>query len=82
MSDKIISVFFDNLGITFIGMATLMVFLLTFSIAGLNKYSKWQCNNYETMTGFESKYVEWDACYIKGSDSIFIRYDSNYKSVN
>jgi len=48
---------------------------------GVNKHERWSCANYEAVTGFETKYIEWEYCYIKGSDGVFIRYDEKYKSV-
>jgi hypothetical protein len=79
---KVKKVFFDDWGLTGIGMlcAALLGVLLLAGVA--NSYTGWKCSNYEKVTGFETKYISFDACYVKGSNDIFMRYDSNYKTVN
>ncbi len=73
--------FVDGYGLTGYSVIYLLVAALVLLLSGANKYGRWQCSNYEQVTGFEVKYIEWDSCYIKGSDDVFIRYDKNYKSV-
>ena len=34
----------------------------------INKYETYACNNYEIVTGTETKYSSFDACYVKTPD--------------
>lgn len=79
---KVKKMFFDDYGLTGIGILCAAILGIGFLFVIANSHIKWQCSNYEEITGFESKYVNYDACYIKGSDGIFIRYDSKYKTIN
>lgn len=81
MLNKIKNHFVNEWGVT--GYLVIYICLIFFILLalGANKYSRWQCSNYTEATGFESKYIEWDSCFIKGSDGVFIRYDDKYKIV-
>ena len=41
-------------------------------------YGEYTCNNYEALTGTETKHVPWDACYVK-VEGRFMRWDE-YKA--
>lgn len=73
--------FIDKYGLTGYSIIYLCVIGITLLCFGINKYERWLCGNYAQVTGFETKYINWDSCYIKGSDNVFIRYDEKYKSV-
>jgi len=77
-----IKYFYDGRDITGLGFTCGILLILVFCVVGGNSYTKWKCNNFEEVTGFEVKYISFDACYVKGSDGVFIRYDSKYKSIN
>jgi hypothetical protein len=81
MLNKIKKHFVNGWGITGYSMIYIASIAFLLMMTGANKYSRWQCSNYTEATGFESKYIEWDSCFIKGSDGVFIRYDDKYKSV-
>lgn len=70
-----------GLGFTLV-TTCIIVLVVALMFVGGNSYTKWQCNNYKEVTGFEVKYIDFDACYIKGSDGVFVRYDSKYKNIN
>lgn len=57
---------FGTLGITTLAIGGLLV--------GGNIHSRYQCNNYETVTGIETRYIEWDTCYIS-TESGWQRWD-------
>lgn len=46
---------------------------------GADLLLKRSCDNYEEITGRESKYISFDACYVKTVEHKWIRYDSGYK---
>ena len=73
--------FIDELGLTFYSMFYAFVICAILLLVVENKYKRFLCKNYEEVTGFKVRYIDWDACYIKGGDGIFIRYDKKYKSV-
>lgn len=73
--------FYDNYGVTWLSFLIIAIVGLILMIISINSYTRWQCNNYEIVTGFEVKYIDYDECYIKNTDGIFIRYDAKYKSV-
>jgi hypothetical protein len=75
-------VFFDDWGLTGIGMISVFIALIVLVALLGNSYTGWQCKNYELITGFETKYVDFDVCYIKDSSGVFVRYDNKFKSVN
>jgi hypothetical protein len=64
-------------GYSFIYIAIMVLALMLF---GVDNYQGWQCGNYQKITGLESRYISWDACYIKTSEDGWVRYDSNYKN--
>ena len=82
MLNKIKSHFFVYGGLSGNSLIYMVVIIIYLLFAGVNKYERWSCGNYEMVTGFESKYIEWEHCYIKGSDGVFIRYDEKHKSVD
>lgn len=43
-------------------------------LVGGNEYIRYQCSNYEIVTGKETRYVNYDACYIKSAQG-FERWD-------
>lgn len=32
--------------------------------SAINAFSRYQCSNYERITGKETTYAEWDSCYV------------------
>ena len=61
------------LGFVFILMAFVAV-----SAIGTNAYMKYQCKNYARITGKETRYAEFDICYVE-TDRGFQRWDE-YKA--
>lgn len=59
--------------VTAISLAIVLIVIVS-EIVG-----QYQCNNYQDITGRESKWVFIDACYVKGDGGKWIRYDSAYK---
>ena len=51
-------------------------------VEGTNSHTQWQCDNYAEMTQQDTKFIRYDACYVKGLDGKFKRYDSKYRSNN
>ena len=47
-------------------------------IAGQNYYNSWTCGNFAELSKVETKYVNWDTCYVKAGDQ-FIRYEEYMK---
>ena len=47
-----------------------------------NEYSKYLCSNYQKVTGVETTFVSFDACYIKGDSGRFERYDGTLRNNN
>ena len=75
--------FFNGYGdLSYWSLFYIGVICVGLTFAGENQYEKWLCGNYEQVTGFQTKYINFDSCYIKGGDGVFIRYDDKYKSVN
>ena len=69
----------DSWGITGFGLIYLFILIVSISIFAAIKWSEWSCDNYQKITGFESKFIAFDACYVKNEDGRFIRYDAYYK---
>ena len=67
--------FWDRYGLTLFGLICIWCIV----ISGAVKWSEWSCDNYQKITGFESKFIAFDACYVKNEDGRFIRYDAYYK---
>jgi len=61
------------LGFVFIVMA-----LVSSCAIGANAYIRYQCEKYAQITGKDTRYVEFDSCYIKTSEG-FQRWDE-YKA--
>ncbi|AOT26995.1 hypothetical protein VaK_0049 [Vibrio phage VaK] len=85
MLERIKSHFVDRYGLTGYSIAYLILTVPALLIALLffagNAYNRYVCDSYQNVTGFETRYVNFDSCYIKGSDNVFIRYDNKYKSI-
>ena len=79
--NKIINHFYDDCELTANSLMYMIIIMLLLIAVGFDRYYSWQCDNYQEVTGFESMYVEWDACFIKGSDGVFVKYDDKYKGV-
>lgn len=65
----------------------IVFFLLTLSIIiGIfviaNEYSEYLCSNYQKVTGVETTFMSFDACYIKGDNGRFERYDDTLRNNN
>lgn len=69
----------DSWGITGFGLIYSFLVIVSLFIFAAIKWSEWSCDNYQEVTGFESKFIAFDACYVKNKNGIFIRYDSYYK---
>jgi len=48
-------------------------------LLAVNYYEEYRCNNYQEVTGRDSKWVFMDECYVKKYDNTWIKYDSKYK---
>lgn len=79
--NKLKAHFYNSYGLSGYSVVYIFIIGMWMLLTGVNSYTGWKCNNYEQVAGFEVKYVEWDACYIKGSDGRFVRYDSYYKDI-
>jgi hypothetical protein len=73
--------FVNIYGLTGYSIAYICIVSIVLIFLGADEYNEWLCDNYEQVTGFDSKYINWDGCYVKDSDNVFIRYDQKYKSV-
>lgn len=62
-----------------LGLAIFFVAIITPTIIACNFYNQWQCSNFERVTGRETSYIFFDACYVRNNSGEFVRYDSNYK---
>lgn len=51
---------------------------LAVAVAGLHFYGKYQCNNYQEITGKKTKYASFDTCYVETVNG-FQRWDE-YKA--
>lgn len=60
------------------GLAVIVLFCFGVFAIVVNEYTNYQCNNYQQLTGKETKYVQFDICYIK-TDAGWQRYDE-YKA--
>lgn len=60
----------------------LIIVLICTFVLGMNEYVSWSCSSYQKTTGTESKYVDFDACYVMGEDGKFKRYDSTLRNNN
>ncbi len=80
MNNKIKSHFVGRWG-DLTGYSVIYILVITFVtlFLGLNKYEKWTCDNYEIVTGRESKWIDYDVCYVKTDSGKWIRYDINFK---
>lgn len=73
--------FYNCYGLTGYSVVYLALLFLVLMFKGVNSYREYQCDNYELVTGFTVKYINWDACYIKDSSGRYIRYDHHYKDI-
>jgi hypothetical protein len=71
--------FWDRDGLTFFGLICVWLLISGIVISGVVKWSEWSCDNYQKITGLESRFIAFDACYVKNEDGRFIRYDAYYK---
>jgi hypothetical protein len=65
--------------LTSFGMGLVVVGLICALVLGINAVEERSCNNYEEVTGRDSKWVFMDACYVQRDDGTWIRYDKAYK---
>lgn len=63
--------------VTFVAVCVVVIGLF---IYGIDAYSEWQCDNYNELTGRDTKYINFDVCYVNVNDE-WVRYDSNYRRV-
>ena len=56
-----------------------MVFVVLIHGLILNFLCQRSCENYEEVTGRESKWIFMDSCYVKKDDGKWIRYDLSFK---
>jgi len=60
-------------------MAAFVLIVLGARLVLFNSYVDWQCSNYQEITGNETKYIDFDACYVKqGAD--WVRYDDTLRN--
>lgn len=76
---KIKNHFLNSYGLTGYSIIYSVIIFIILLFISLNKYTEWQCKNYQEVTGRESIYISFDACYVKNKDGELIRYDSYYK---
>ena len=50
-------------------------------IFGVEYQREYRCDSYQEVTGFKTKYVSFDGCYVKGSNGVFVRYDNKFKKI-
>lgn len=55
---------YDEL-ISFFGFVVAIMIPIIVTIVGLNEYTRYQCKNYSQITQKETKYANFDACYVK-----------------
>lgn len=63
----------------------IVFFLLTLSIiigilVAADEYVSYTCSSYQKVTGVETTFVQFDACYIKGDNGRFERYDDTLRN--
>lgn len=59
--------------------------ILSLTIGSLvvsNAYVSYTCSSYQKVTGVETTFVQFDACYIKGDNGRFERYDDTLRNNN
>lgn len=69
----------DDMKVLFTLVVVLTTAFFTLVVLPLNYYHQWQCENYQEITGRESKWVHFDNCYVKTKDDEWIRYDDKFK---
>ena len=71
----------DDIFEFFCFMAPIILFvsaILVAAVVGVDQYGQYQCNNYQKLSGTETRYASFDACYVKNKGK-FERWDS-YKA--
>ena len=75
----------DWSGLTGYGLIYLIIIVIIIVIylmvIGVNALSDRSCRLHSEITGLETVYTPYDACFVKNSEGRFVRYDSNYKDV-
>lgn len=61
--------------LSFCGVVLLPTFIvIALAGVGSNEYSRYQCSNYERIAGKETRYANFDTCYVKTAQG-FQRWD-------
>ena len=69
----------DNWGVTGLGFSLILITFLCLIFILADALTARSCSNYKEATGRDSKYIHFDACFVKSESGKWVRYDSNYK---
>ena len=78
MDKKMKNHFLDYYGLTGYSIFYITAIVAALLVVGINALESWRCDNYQEVTGRESRYIDYDSCYVKNDHSKWVRYDSNF----